>query len=223
MIDGNNSQLEFLENFALENKIISVGGYNYTSGYGLHIPNVPLDAGAFAETALVYSALIGTAPTKAEVAKLTLTPQYTIRPIGERARIIMEMPAYASRYGLAMPEVEFVGVQNGRAYDASEVQEIYVDATSLGPDNLANTNDDGRLISVELFLNGLSVGKESSINGIFFYEFTLAADASIASGEYRMEVVAEDVNITNWKWVIFISRPVICIYPVNGSWILSDV
>ena len=44
-------------NFALDNAILSVGPYNYT--HNLAIPNVPLDAAAFAETALVYSALIG--------------------------------------------------------------------------------------------------------------------------------------------------------------------
>ena len=52
------------------------------------IPNVPLDITAFGETALVYGALIGQAPTKAEVAKLTLTPEFTVRPLAERARLI---------------------------------------------------------------------------------------------------------------------------------------
>ena len=51
------SQLNFLENFALDNAVMSVGAFNYTGNLG--IPNVPLDAAAFAETALVYSALIG--------------------------------------------------------------------------------------------------------------------------------------------------------------------
>ena len=106
-----------LENFA-HNAVMSVGAFNYTGNLG--IPNVPLDASAFAETALVYSALIGEAPTKAEVAKLTLTPQYELRPIAQRAKIIMEMPAYAGRYGLAMPEISMPGVQNGREYDPGE-------------------------------------------------------------------------------------------------------
>ena len=77
---GNGQQLQFLEDFSLENNVMTVGGYNYSVSDGdsprpsLSIPNVPLDADAFAETALVYSALIGRAPTNAEVAKLTLTP-----------------------------------------------------------------------------------------------------------------------------------------------------
>ncbi|MEL0099127.1 MAG: hypothetical protein VW907_06200, partial [Opitutae bacterium] len=94
------SQFDFLTNFVLDNAILSVGPYNYT--YNLAIPNVPLDASAFAETALVYSALIGRAPTKTEVAILTLTPKYELRPLMERAKMIMEMPDYAGRYGLAM-------------------------------------------------------------------------------------------------------------------------
>ena len=44
------SQLNFLENFALDNAVMSVGAFNYTGKLG--IPNVPLDASAFAETAL---------------------------------------------------------------------------------------------------------------------------------------------------------------------------
>ena len=83
--------------------------FNYTGN--LAIPNVPLDAAAFGETALVYSALIGKAPSEAEVAKITLTPNYELRPMAERARMIMEMPAYAARYGLAMPEVSMPEVR----------------------------------------------------------------------------------------------------------------
>ena len=48
-----------------------------------------------------------------EVAKLTLTPHYEVRSLTERARLVMEMPEYAARYGLAMPDVDFVGVENG--------------------------------------------------------------------------------------------------------------
>ena len=88
----------------------------------------------FADTALVYSALIGRAPTRAEVARITLTPHFEIRTLAERAKIIMEMPAYAARYGLAMPDVDFVAVQNGRAYDGGQDNIIRVDASSLGAD-----------------------------------------------------------------------------------------
>ena len=73
-LDGNESpQLMFLHDFALENNIITTGGYNYTTSEAqLAIPNVPIDTAAFAETALIYSALVGQAPSNAEVAKLTL-------------------------------------------------------------------------------------------------------------------------------------------------------
>ena len=56
-LDSNNTQLSFLSAFALDNDILGAGSYNYTND--LSIPNVPLDVSAFAETALVYSALIG--------------------------------------------------------------------------------------------------------------------------------------------------------------------
>ena len=55
----------------------------------------------------------------------------------------MEMPAYAARYGLAMPDVDFVAVQNGRAYDGGQDNIIRVDASSLGADQLSGTLDDG--------------------------------------------------------------------------------
>ena len=66
------SQLQFLHDFAKDNSIITAGGFNYTND--LAIPNVPLDAAAFAETALLYSALLRKAPSNDEVALLTLTP-----------------------------------------------------------------------------------------------------------------------------------------------------
>ena len=141
--DGNFTQLQFLHDFALENEVVTVGGYNFTqtetNGTSIIIPNVPLDAGSFADTALVYSALIGRAPTRAEVARITLTPHFEIRTLAERAKIIMEMPAYAARYGLAMPDVDFVAVQNGRAYDGGQDNIIRVDASSLGADQLSGT------------------------------------------------------------------------------------
>ena len=42
--------------------------------------------------------------------------------------MIMEMPAYAGRYGLAMPEISMPGVRNGREYDPGEA--IFIDATA---------------------------------------------------------------------------------------------
>ena len=192
-LDSNNTQLSFLSAFALDNDILGAGSYNYTND--LSIPNVPLDAAAFAETALVYSALIGQTPSQAEVARLTLTPEFEIRPLSERAKIIMEMPAYAARYGLAMPEVDFVGVSNGKEYVGGTRHPIQVDAVSLGADDLGGTLDDGSIYAVELFLNGeLNTTRYlSDVNGTTgFYDFNLST--GIASGDYRLEVVAEDVN-----------------------------
>ena len=47
--DGNFTQLQFLHDFALENEVVTVGGYNFTQSISntnsITIPNVPLDAG----------------------------------------------------------------------------------------------------------------------------------------------------------------------------------
>ena len=119
--DGNRSQLDFLQQFATENNIITVGGYNYTtSSAELAIPNVPIDAAAFADTALVYSALMNKAPSKTEVAKLTLDPYFEVRPLAERARLILEMPEYAAQYGASVPKVDFWEIQNGDILDNDE-------------------------------------------------------------------------------------------------------
>ena len=152
VINSGASQMDFLESFALDNIVLSAGSYNYTSN--LSIPNVPLDVAAFGETALVYSALIGQAPTQAQVARLTLTPEFEIRPLSERASMIMEMPAFAARYGQAMPEVDFVTIGNGEIYQAGLDHTVRVEAVSLGADDLAGTLDDGAIHKVGLFLNG---------------------------------------------------------------------
>ena len=159
------------------------------------IPNVPLDSSAFGETALVYSALIGEAPTNAEVAKITLTPQFELRPMTERARMIMEMPAYAARYGLAMPEVSIPGMQNGRAYLPGD--SVLIDAVSLGADDLGGTTDDGRIREIEVYLNGklsasLSDGNLTGNSEYSFYRYIIPT--SQPAGEYLLEVVAEDVG-----------------------------
>ena len=175
---------------------MTVGGYNYSVSESdrprasLSIPNVPLDAGAFSETALVYSALIGRAPTNAEVAKITLTPQYEVRCLSKRVNLIMELPEYGARYGLAMPDVDFVNVENGRSYTTGAGDTILVEAVSMGPDNLAGTVDDGSVRAVEVFLNGISQGNLNF--GTFYYEFTVPT--TLPSGEYKLEVVAEDAN-----------------------------
>ena len=150
---------------------------------------------AFAETALVYGALIGSSPTREQVAKITMTPDFEVRSMEERARIIMEMPAYAARYGLAMPEVEFINLGNGDILAANTPgQSIRIDAVSLGADNLAGTLDDGDVRTIEIYLNG--VLKEDNMSNLqfngFFYEYLLPDD--LASGEYLVEVKAEDAN-----------------------------
>ena len=88
------SQLQFLHDFANDNSIITTGGFNYTHDLG--IPNVPIDGSAFAETALMYTGLLRKVPSNDEVAYLTLTPQYKLRPLAERARLVMEMSEYGS-------------------------------------------------------------------------------------------------------------------------------
>ena len=188
--EGSN-QIGFLEDFALDNSVITVGPYNYTSE--LSIPNVPLDFAAFGETALVYCSLIGHAPTELEVAKLTLTPNYEVRCLSERAKMIMELPKYTARYGLSLPEVDFVGVENGRRYVTGLDHTILVEAVTLGNDRLSGTIDDnGSVRELDMFLNGDLNSTRSTLNINGYYEFTLPA--TLPSGEYRMEVVAEDSN-----------------------------
>ena len=66
---------------------------------------------ATGETALVYSALIGRITRGTGCPPLPLTPEFEIRPLSGRASMIMEMPAFAARYGQAMPEVDFVTIE----------------------------------------------------------------------------------------------------------------
>ena len=127
------SQVQFLEQFANENNIITVGGYNYTtSDAELAIPNVPIDVVAFAETALIYSALIGRAPGNAEVAQLTLNPYFEVRSIAERAHLIMEMPEYSARYNISTPKVSILGLRNGDVLQDNQI--IVVEAFDNGLD-----------------------------------------------------------------------------------------
>ena len=107
----------------------------------------------------------------------------------------MEMPAYAARYGLAMPEVAMPNLRNGREYDPGDP--ILIDATSLGADNLAGTVDDGKIREIEVYLNGILQGSLS--DGVVtagtryeFYQFNIPNDQ--AAGEYLVEVVAEDIG-----------------------------
>jgi hypothetical protein len=194
LLKDGRTQLQFLQDFALENNVVTVGGYNYTTSEAqLAIPNVPLDAAAFAETALVYSALIGVAPSNDEVALLTLTPRMEIRPLSQRAEIILDMPEYAKQYGVAKPEIDFIGIQNGQTFSAGQAHQISVEASSLGADDLADTIDDGEIHNVELFLNGKSMGPMTEpAAGEFFYTHSLTT--ALTTGEYKLEAVAEDIN-----------------------------
>jgi len=192
LLKDGRSQLQFLQDFALENNVITVGGYNYTTSEAqLAIPNVPLDAAAFADTALVYSALMGEAPSNDQVALLTMTPRMEVRPLSQRAELILDMPEYAKQYGVAKPEIDFIGIQNGQSFSGGE--QISVEASSLGVDDLGGTVDDGEIHTVELFLNGKSLGLMTEpATGEFFYTHSLAS--TFTAGEYQLEVVAEDVN-----------------------------
>ena len=192
LLKDGRTQLQFLQDFALENNVVTVGGYNYTTSEAqLAIPNVPLDAAAFAETALIYSALMGEAPSNDQVALLTMTPRMEIRSITERAELILDMPEYAKQYGVAKPEIDFIGIQNGQTFSGGD--QISVEASSLGVDDLAGTTDDGEIHKVELFLNGKSMGIMAEPgSGEFFYTYALAS--TLAAGEYKLEVVAEDIN-----------------------------
>ena len=208
--DGNYSQFQFLQDFSIENKVITAGSYNYTNtdgnGSSLSIPNVPLDAAALAETALVYTALVGEVPENGEVARLTLTPEYELRPMTERARMIMELPSFAARFGMAMPEVDLPNLRNGRNYshsDPNNPKEVLIDASSLGPDNLGGTKDDGSISNLKILLNksenpkwiwtpdSTSLDSNISADG-FYYNFTIPS--GIPSGTYTFEVIAEDKN-----------------------------
>ena len=62
-IQGNLNQVAFLQEFISDNSILTFGGFNYTSRHGM--PNIPIDAQTFAESAVIFSALIGRAPTNA--------------------------------------------------------------------------------------------------------------------------------------------------------------
>ena len=72
-----------------------------------------------------------------------------------------------------------------------------MEALSLGADDLAGTPDDGEIYQVGLYLNGQLHASlednETNTTGVGeYYDFNLSA--SLTSGEYWMEVVAEDVN-----------------------------
>ena len=217
--DGSRSQLDFLQQFATENNIITTGGYNYTtSANELAIPNVPIDAAAFAETALVYSALMGKAPSKAEVAKLTLDPYFEVRPLAERARLILEMPEYAAQYGVSVPKVDFLDIQNGDILEDNQV--LVVEAYDFGIDGVSGTYDDGAIQTVALMLNGRVVGSLEGNTSTQEYTFTLAA--KLPKGEHILEVIAKGstglTSRTQREVFLNSAKPAISITsPVHGA------
>ena len=77
-----------------------------------------------------------------------------------------------------------------------------MDASSLGPDNLANTKDDGHIREIQILFNGAenplwfwtpdSTNSDSNISkGTFYYDFNIP---DLPSGQYLVEVIAEDKN-----------------------------
>ena len=192
LLKDGRTQLQFLQDFALENNVVTVGGYNYTTSEAqLAIPNVPLDAAAFAENRIDILRPDGEAPSNDQVALLTMTPRMEVRPLSQRAELILDMPEYAKQYGVAKPEIDFIGIQNGQTFSGGE--QISVEASSLGVDDLGGTVDDGEIHTVELFLNGKSMGLMTEpATGEFFYTLSLAS--TLTAGEYQLEAVAEDVN-----------------------------
>ena len=189
--DPARSQLQFLQDFATENNIITVGGYNYTTSEAeLSIPNVPIDAAAFAETALIYSALLGKAPSNAEVASLTLDPYFEVRSLAERAQMILDMPEYAAQYSVSTPQVSILGLQNGDVLQDDQI--IVVEAFDSGLDGSFDTADDNAIRSVSLLFNGTTYLQLEGNNSTTEYNFNLGN--GLPQGEYILEVVAENLN-----------------------------
>ena len=84
---------------------------------------------------------------------------------------------------------------NGDELNASTAgQKIRIEAVSLGADNLGGTVDDGNVRAMEIYFNGIL--KEDNMSNLtdlgLFYEYDVPSD--LASGEYLLEVVAEDAN-----------------------------
>ena len=189
--DPARSQVQFLQDFATENNIITVGGYNYTTSEAeLSIPNVPIDAVAFAETALIYSALLGKAPSNGEVASLTLDPYFEVRSLAERAQMILDMPEYSAQYNVSTPQVSILGLQNGDVLQDDQI--IVVEAFDNGLDGSFDTADDNAIRSVSLLFNGTTYLQLEGNNSTTEYNFDLGN--GLPQGEYILEVVAENLN-----------------------------
>ena len=103
---------------------------------------------------------------------------------------MMEMSDYGSQFGLAMPSVEILGIQNGEVFDPGD--SVSVEVVALGPDNLAGTEDDGRIKEIRVLLNGEEIGlfskysgmKENLNRGFLSYNFKIPEGTK--GGEYRL-------------------------------------
>ena len=160
------------------------------------IPNVPLDILAFGETALIYNALLDVVPSAKDVARLTLDPDYEVRPLAERARMIMDMPAFAQRYGVPAPEVDFPTLQNGQKFTTGlSDQSILLDAVVVGRTDPSGNFYKEDIREITVLFNGL---KKASLSGGeiqdqgYYYNFNLPTD--LPSGEYKMEAVVVSLN-----------------------------
>ena len=51
--------------------------------------------------------------------------------LSKRVKLIMEMPEYGARYGLAMPIVDFVNVENGRVFSTANGNSILIEADNF--------------------------------------------------------------------------------------------
>ena len=98
-----------------------------------------------------------------------------------------------------MPSVEILGVQNGHTFDPGS--SLGVEVVALGPDNLAGTEDDGKIKEIRVLLNGKEIGSYSEYretnsynleDGFLSYNFEIPADTP--AGEYRLEVIAEGLS-----------------------------
>ena len=126
-----------------------------------------------------------------------------------------------------MPEVSFIGVPNGKIFETNVNHTLSLEAVSLGGDNLGGTLDDGDIRVVEFYLNGdlnATLDDPNSPDG-YFYMFTL--DSSLPSGEYHVEVVAEDVNglrsrVERWITVAHEDDPKMMVSPEIGSILYHD-
>ena len=143
-----------------------------TSEAQLAIPNVPIDAVALQKQPLF------TPPWWANHQaglrwQNTLDPNFEVRPMVERAkkslwkcRIIPRNMGWPFRRSIS-------SVSPTGKHWTTKIKSLSKRFPRAGA--LVGTSDDGKLIDVELLLNGMSKQTLKSQNGDFFYEFELAS------------------------------------------------